>query len=163
MSALIGQTAQSEFSQAAATNHTNKMARAAQDDASHASAASDTSAQLTARAILTIQRRAIDGRSGRPTPSKVDSLIRQAQDQADATGTRLTDDFTLLEQLPSVRAAIASAVGDACDRVARRQVERRHLTTSKFSAVEQNRNNYNYFRQPWHRPSQLRTACSKHT
>ena len=52
MSALIGQTAQSDFSQAAATNHTNKRARAAQDGDSHASAASDTSAQLTARQSL---------------------------------------------------------------------------------------------------------------
>ena len=92
----------SAFSQAAASNNTNKEALGAQDGDSHASAASDTSAQLTARAILTIQRRAVNGRSGRPTPSKVDSLIRQAQDQAAATGTRLTTDYTLLEQLPII-------------------------------------------------------------
>ena len=53
-------------SQAAANNNTNKQALGAQDDDSHASAASDTSAQLTARAILTIQRRTVNGRSGRP-------------------------------------------------------------------------------------------------
>ena len=107
----VGEMTRSAFSQAAASNNTNKEALGAQDGDSHASAASDTSAQLTARAILTIQRRAIDGRSGRPTPSKVDSLIRQAQDQADATGTRLTDDFTLLEQLPIKHSADGGSDG----------------------------------------------------
>ena len=113
----VGEMTRSAFSQAAASNNTNKEALGAQDGDSHASAASDTSAQLTARAILTIQRRAVNGRSGRPTPSKVDSLIRQAQDQAAASGRRLTTDYTLLEPLPIKHSADGGSDGGWRQRV----------------------------------------------
>ena len=92
----------SDISQAAANKNTNKEALGAQGDDSDGSAASHTTAQLRERAAFTIQRRERQrrGRSVRVTLAKVDSLVRQAQDQAAASGTRLTTNYTLLEPLP---------------------------------------------------------------
>ena len=92
--------AHSANSQAAANNNTNNEAHGAQGDDSDGSDASHTTEQLMQRAAITIKRRERFGRTGRATPSKAAALVQAARDQSAASGTRLTDNFEVLEPLP---------------------------------------------------------------